>query len=584
MRPFSKTGEISNHHNVVNMSKFDLIILVLFSVLYNLQNIRILITNRFSEVFTFIDNFYLNTINSISREGLSFPLGNYEKVPNIGSIPVNPFPLGERLLAFVKLISGMGITQVYVLSTLVLTLLMSLLFYKVVSLFIVNRTLILFAVVASISFVFAGNYTLLRPINPSFNFLVWCFFVHSVLNYQRYINHKFLKNLPHLTLACCLLLSSPFYISHAILLYLYFLFTYAVNSPKVTRIEYFTTRLPPVLLVSAVLIAVTSWRLHNWSQRPWRDYGARLGLVDSHLPSAKEVILLSLLGSFLVLWKKSRSQDLIYRRFLIYLNMIVLLLSNSNVVTGKYLQFSDHFNQISRFTFALSLIFFLFKWNLNAKSQVLLMLCSLIFCTFSYAQQGFLHRTTIGVIQSNSSLGAISKTLSNLPKNSTVSSDLDLHTLDLLSIHRDINFIFSGNTALYPISNQEVASRFFLYNKCEPISRDLLLTYEPYIFVYAYSASYLKQANFRDLLNELGFDVLQGVEKNRSILDEFATYIEDLDTSDCGRLIEDFGVNYVLTNNLDVWNPIIQKYIEEIDVIEGGDANYWLIKIKAKSL
>lgn len=579
MRSSGNLRWVAKKGDLVYSQKFDLFIIIVFSVFYNFHNLRILISNDVSDIFVLNDNFYLNTINALSRDVPRLPLGEYDEVSNVGGIPINPFPLGEYLLAIVKSTSGLSLAQVYVTSTLALTILISLLFYKIISLFIDDRLIILPAVFSSIFFVFAGNYSLLRPINPSFNFLIWALFMYSILDYQRYIDRGFLKNLPHLIFAFCLLLSSPYYSFHAVFVYLYFIFVVVFPSETYQNRKGVFEHLAPIVFVAIMFVTINAWRLLNVSKISWIDYSARLGLVDSHFPSAKVVVILSLLGTLLVVWKKKHYQNLSNAKLLVFLNILVISLANSNVVTGKYLQFSDHFNQVSSFTFVLSLSFFLSKLSAIKEFRYLFVIPVLVLCSFLFMQQDYPLKPTIGTFEAGHPLNALSKELSRLDENPTIVSDLDLETLDLLSIHKDINLVFSGNTALYPIKNQEIVSRLFLYNRCEPISRDFLLANEPHVFVYSYSASYYKNTHFRDLLKNLGLDLSKDATKNRPVLDEFERYANDLDPEDCGKLLSDFGVDYVLTNSIQTWRSLIDGYVEWETVLEGEKEKYWLLKV-----
>ena len=366
-----------------------------------------------------------------------------------------------------KSTGGLSLAQVYVTSTLASTILISFLFYKMISLFIYDRLIILPAVFSSVFFIFSGNYSLLRPINPSFNFLIWALFMYSVLDYQRYIDRALLKTLPHLIFAFCFLLSSPCYSFHAVFVYLYFVFAIVFTSEIYQNGKHIFQRLAPIILVAILFITINTWRILNLSKISWKVYSARLDLVDSLFPSAKVVVMLSLMGTLLIVWKKKHYQNLPNAKMLVFLNILVTSFANSNVVTGKYLQFSDHFNQVSRFTFVLSLSFFLSKLKAIKEFRYLFVIPSLVLCTFLFLQQDYPLKPTIGTIEASNPLRAIDSELSRLDENPTIVSDLDLGTLDLLSIHKDVNLVFSGNTALYPIKNQEIVSRLFLYNKCQ---------------------------------------------------------------------------------------------------------------------
>jgi hypothetical protein len=246
------------------------------------------------------------------------------------------------------------------------------------------------------------------------------------------------------------------------------------------------------------------------------------------------------------------------KRFLLWVNVTLILVSNSNVVTGLYLQFSDHFNQIARILFFVSLLELIQALRLARINHFLpiLLCCMLILSTVQ--QFMTLQSKPIVVANPASAYSNILLRISSLPSNANLLSDLDLETLDLISIHGNLNLVYSGNTSLYPISNQELTKRLHLYRACRPIDRSFLLNNEAEILVYAYSGQYYKELTWKKYLSTFGLSDLVKPQKNEPLVQEFINFSQILAFKDCFDLIKEFESDYILTDNLDRWTNIIK--------------------------
>lgn len=95
-----------------------------FGICYHINSLVTLWNNRGQLKFVEIDNFYLNTINVLSRQPLSYFFGLYSPDSNVGTQRINPFPLGEYLFSITKNLAKMSLVETYVVTSIFCTALM----------------------------------------------------------------------------------------------------------------------------------------------------------------------------------------------------------------------------------------------------------------------------------------------------------------------------------------------------------------------------------------------------------------------------------------------------------------------------
>lgn len=529
-----------------------------FGIFYHINSLVTLWNNRGQLKFVEIDNFYLNTINVLSRQPLSYFFGLYSPDSNVGTQRINPFPLGEYLFSIIKNLTAMSLVETYVVTSIFCTALMFFFFLRITLLYIPNQLTATLLTFSGLNLTFTDGYTLIRPISPTFNALVWLIFLYTLLSTLRCNPEGFGRPRAHLSFTACLLLGSPYYVILSVTCYLLFLLHIYRNRVKLKHIP--SSGSLRFLILNNFLLALfmVYWRIGNSNKQYWKDYSERLGLVESHLPSAKSVIVIAGVSIALLLLITPIQEFSETKRFLLWVNVTLILVSNSNVVTGLYLQFSDHFNQIARILFFVSLLELIQALRLARINHFLpiLLCCMLILSTVQ--QFMTLQSKPIVVANPASAYSNILLRISSLPSNANLLSDLDLETLDLISIHGNLNLVYSGNTSLYPISNQELTKRLHLYRACRPIDRSFLLNNEAEILVYAYSGQYYKELTWKKYLSTFGLSDLVKPQKNEPLVQEFINFSQILAFKDCFDLIKEFESDYILTDNLDRWTNIIK--------------------------
>lgn len=105
-------------------------------------------------------------------------------------------------------------------------------------------------------------------------------------------------------------------------------------------------RLASVRLLTLVLIPSVPWLIVGYLSSPdfSRQTALRTSLVESnHYPGAFTILLGSLILVLLVLVARLLNTTITLSRFLVFQGLSILLVSNSQVVTGKSIQFESHY-------------------------------------------------------------------------------------------------------------------------------------------------------------------------------------------------------------------------------------------------
>lgn len=304
--------------------------------------------------------------------------------------------------------------------------------------------------------IFFASYTVLveyapyRPVSPQINFtlyLLTCIVIaaHIDLNQIRLFSKKLV------ILQCLLWFVYPYYA----LLTAITLFLHSISSKHLDFLGKIFN------LVTYVLVPVLPWLFVSFSldTTVTRETALRTGLVESnHFPGAIRILILALALIILVfLYQRKTHSSFSSNRFLWIHGFAIIAASNSQIFTGKSLQFESHFILPFYLVF-LSIIMLLYEkafWN---KSVIFVILIVLFFGSFlkmaSYSNKAW-HQVNVAINAKEDPILDFLRT--HVAENQLVSAPLELSEKIVFILNRRV--LASGSSKLYFMSDEELRKR-----------------------------------------------------------------------------------------------------------------------------
>ena len=255
--------------------------------------------------------------------------------------------LGETVIGLLGKILNFSIWEIYIYSTIAMGLLALYLFSKILS----NRNKkVTFLLCSGGLFLFWGphnDFNFARPISPQITILVYLVIMFGIKKSLSSNVRKF-KLLIGVLAGLSAYLSSPFTFIAASIAFFTYLFLTLTNQ-KITKIDYASLASYVILIVPYMFA-----NLANSGSESFSDLTLRQGLIDSHLPAARvTIITLILILSYIMMFYKFKKIKIfnnqnLFLNFLIIQSLTIAIVSNSNLITGKALQFSNHFDHFSK--------------------------------------------------------------------------------------------------------------------------------------------------------------------------------------------------------------------------------------------
>lgn len=253
--------------------------------------------------------------------------------------------LGEFFLGKLGLIFNLQIVELYIFSSLLIGLLILFVAHNILKEFgIIGQNFLIFLILAI--FIFWGpffTYSLERPISPQIILLVWLWFILNCIREIKMTSYKTITKLGFIA---------------GLSAYLHYPYIFLqIQSGTIIFIILLLLLKKPVkgFLVSILLSWVVAlphllWSRSAASTQDYKDLLLRGGIINNHIPTALFVAFFSIIALILmyqVLKLTTKADPQISQEPLLLLVSQVVgcsIVSNSNLVTGVSVQFSDHFD------------------------------------------------------------------------------------------------------------------------------------------------------------------------------------------------------------------------------------------------
>ena len=444
---------------------------------------------------------------------------------------------------------------------------------------------------ASISAVFIGFFVLFsrfspipndsfqfsRMISPQFPLLLWCFeifliakVIRSILNGKSY----FPTNIAFTSLVVISLYS------HYPYLFLSSIFSFVflqIKVLKVTKQKIFVILNFLLLFFGSIPHIYLLLKYRNTSA--YRETLGRIGLIESRFPGA--LYIMATAFSVLIIIRIIEKNIFHFRldqvRIPIFVlkmtTFAILLSSQSNLITGYSIQFSDHFNILMNINLIIlvGIIFTLiannniinlrlFNYlNLGAKFWKNTRIIGAVLLIF-VSYQGF-NETKEPWNYTNFKLQTISIFEKFGVNNVIVDADNLQQTIGAVS---GVKVLYSSTQFGYGFTNKEVLDRFWISKGCPS---NLSQAEKNSIYGYTIVASEQKIARVEPLLRIIDFDFFNNYLNNDKIKlaaarNSIKTDVNELtskDSVDCLDIAESLDINAIIYTSDSRWNSMISK-------------------------
>jgi hypothetical protein len=533
---------------------------------------NIVVIGLFKNQLILSDPFYLARMKETSFLSVDqdTPYINYNS--NFGG-KTEILSLGELLLGKLGLVFNLEIAELYAFSSLLVGLLILLLAQKVLKeIGIIGQDLLIFLVPAM--FIFWGPffpYSLERPISPQIILLVWLWFILTCLKEIKTTSYKTIVKLGLIAGLSAYLHYPYIFLQIQVGTIIFIIGMVLLKKPvKGFLLSTFFSWL--------VALPYLFWSRNAALSQDYQDLLLRGGIIYNHIPTALSVVIFSIISLILifVLLKRSTKVSLQFSRMpLLFLFSQVIgciLVSNSNVVTGVSVQFSDHFDIfIKSLLLIIGAIFFkvylpqaqihLISKKLKYIFPTLILFSSLLYA-FSDERLGQEQRIGIETI------------LSDIPTNDPILIDDD----DLATSASALLFnktLTDYNIVNYNFPQKEINQRYYVQSGCTIKNISEIEYFKIYSFRVISERRKLLRisktlpnlsafSNFESSLDRRT-DYLIAEEETllNKALDDFA----EVDRSGCVNFLRARGVRYIVSSSPVNWLEYkITNQIAEIKV------------------
>jgi len=514
------------------------------------------------------DPFYTSRMKPTSLNQLDFA-NIYLPEGSIFNGKTEVLSLGEILLSKIGFYLNIGISNLYIYSSLLIGAAILFFMQKIFKEFkMTGIKTLLFSII--FVFIFWGPflpYSLERPISPQ---IVLFLFLLFLLYFIRAIDTGSLKN--HLVYGFISGISLYFhypFIFLQIQVSLVFFIIYKIIKKQTIKKNCIA------LLISWILaIPYLLWSINANRFDVYKELLLRQALITSHIPAAALTAAISLasLGMIVLILKYSNSKfqsDMKFKVSFIGIQAFsCAAVANSNLLSGKAIEFSNHFEVFAKviliFSCGLFLKYFKFftqfqikaKGNFNQRQAVsIFLILFLMIFSVSYAvnqsrSQGldFENRNLI-----EWSKKSLLKEDSLLIENSTASASSSVMLTNKL--------FMDGNIVWFNFSQKEINKRYYSNSGCSKTN----FTDVDYEAIYAFRGvaesrkivrvlRVLEKFNLFPFLQNLLNNELQKEIKNKATLVENAIDdFKEVKTEGCINFIKSRGVNFVYADIVNNW-------------------------------
>ncbi len=451
--------------------------------------------------------------------------------------------LGEYLLAQPLKFFGLSVIQGRFLYNLLLPSLSFLLTYLIF--YLISKSRRWSAIFSSFLFfgLYLGNF--LRPVSPQLNFIFWLTqFIFLWRLVKEVSSRKFLLlNIVNLGL---LFYIYPYYwtfyvVFLAILAGIYFIYDRGLS-------------LAMVKVISGGFVIGIPYFINSYSFSQAPEYAetiTRVGLIFSRFPSGIWIISWAfVLAALFALALKRKLINFNDKTALLFIGGILaaVISSNSNIITGKNLEFSSHYRMLSVFFFSFS---FAYLWKLYLErnfrykkiaGMVLLSVALLLSAQNTYA---YLKQHSVSASPGDQDYALLFNWLNkNMPKDSVIYANDTLS--NLIPIYTSNNVFYSENANLFLAGDSEIITRFVLNNYFETFNREFVIKNARSIYRVRYIDKYGKAVQSNKLRKLLGIKTVPEVFLPEDAINNVLNRAVKLQKEDLEKELKNFRVDYVL--------------------------------------
>jgi len=221
-----------------------------------------------------------------------------------------------------------------------------------------------------------------------------------------------------------------------------------------------------ILLVTSMPVIFYVIYVLFWPNQGRGDMNFRWGVIESHFPGSLRTVLVTLLSILVVMIFFEGPP----RRLLLSLFASILILSNSQILTGKSMEFDSHFYPLSLMGSILTLVITLNHFNEQANKRLklsskifshLFKVSLFLFCLYISVNASHENRVYYPGLE-NQNVARLSSIddlqLKNLPNHLVISAPSDIREEIPLVLNRKLLFSTPG-VNFFPMSNYEVLER-----------------------------------------------------------------------------------------------------------------------------
>jgi hypothetical protein len=481
--------------------------------------------------------------------------------------------LGELLISRISIVLGLDLPNSYVYSSIIFGLLILLLFQLILREFDITsfKSLLLSICMIFISWGPFFPYNLERPISPQIILGLWLLIILCCI--------KSIRN-PSITsfLITGIIVGSSIYFHYPYI----FLQTQAgmivFLISMITRKQLFKGFMISILISWIVAVPYLLW---SWSANYFPEYKELLlrnGLIETRTPHAIRTLLISLVTFtiiLLILKLTKQSLDKNRRTIIVLLGSFAIgtiLASNSNLISGKAIQFSDHFEVFIKTILILSISIFIKCSTASDPSKRLVLR---LFNKNSYKVISTLFLVVSFTFAANTNANSVvnAKTIEitdwlryNIPKRSTILID-DMGIANVSSPLLPHKILINSDITNYSFYQKEINQRYFANSGCNLTS----VKDETYRAIYTFRGTagsntgqkvlqFLKRTDSlpalqRSIDNFLTNQSTRVDELKRAALNDFL----EVKAAGCISFIKSRGVEYILVSSEKNWLQYINS-------------------------
>jgi hypothetical protein len=376
--------------------------------------------------------------------------------------------------------------------------------------------------------------------------LIFIFWLLLLLFWLRFLEKPNLFNTLALGLTFGLLFHLyPYYWTFYLLVFGFFiLFNFLLKKPIEYKKYFLALFIALVISIPYFLSLIKSMELPYYSESV-----ARVGMIDSHFPRGKRIMMWCVFALLFFYFLNRKKVVSLNTKSILLLSGILsaIVATNQNVITGKHLQFSNHYWQLSAFWSTFTSLYLMAIWinTKDLKIKKLLIILGGIFvfiislnpvvkaCQITYTEHEISQQNYFPMFKWINE---------NILPEEVIFANSELS--DLIPIYTANNVFYAGMAGLHFMPNKEFQERYILNNYWSDFNK-------PYVMdnYYAIAGAYYTSRYGHDLTkNELRKILFMEPKKYEfipeEVIDKFIKFAQEIKTKDFLSQLKKYKVDY----------------------------------------